>query len=118
MKHNIIQITAMAGLTVPHSINPILQVHFRLSGQKINKGNKQTCRIWGSENSNVIIEKPVCPQRVTVWCGLWHGGIIGPFFFENEQGATVTINGERYYPMLIEFFFQKIEEGDMDDIWF
>ena len=58
------------------------------------------------------------PQRVTVWCGFWYGGIIGPFFFENEQGAAVTVNGERYRAMLNEFLFPKIEEDDMDDIWF
>ena len=27
--------------------------------------NKQNCRIWGSENRNVITEKPMYPQRVT-----------------------------------------------------
>ena len=55
---------------------------------------------------------------MTVWCGFWYDGIIGPFFFENEQGAVVTVNGERYHAMLNEFLFIKIEEDDMDDIWF
>ena len=31
--------------------------------------NKQNCRIWGAENQKMIIEKPLYPQRVTVWCG-------------------------------------------------
>ena len=57
------------------------------------------------------------PQRVTVWCRFWYGGIIGPFFFENEQGAADTLNDERYRAMLNEFLFSKIEEDDMD-IWF
>ena len=30
----------------------------------------------------MIIEKPLYPQHVTVWCGFWAGGIIGPYFFE------------------------------------
>jgi len=51
------------------------------------------------------------PQRVTVWCGFWSGGIIGPFFFENEQGA---VNG--YHAMLNEFLLPKFEEEDTDDI--
>ena len=58
------------------------------------------------------------PQGVTVWCGFWNDGIIGPFFFENEQGAAFTVNGEYYRAMLNEFLFPKIEEDDMDDIWF
>ena len=53
-----------------------------------------------------------------MWCGFWYGGIIGPFFFKNQQEAAVKVNGERYRAMLNEFLFLKIEEGDMDDMWF
>jgi len=56
------------------------------------------------------------PQRVTVWCGFRSGSIIGPFFFENEQGAAVTVNSERYCAMLNEFLLPKFEEEDTDDI--
>ena len=55
---------------------------------------------------------------MTVWWGFWYGGIIGPFLFENEKEAAVTVNGELYHAMLNEFLFPKIEEDDMDDIWF
>ncbi|XP_012059065.1 PREDICTED: uncharacterized protein LOC105622255 [Atta cephalotes] len=64
------------------------------------------------------MEKPMHPQRVTVWCGFWSGGIIRPFFFENEQEAAVTVNNERYRAMLNEFLLPKFEEEDTDDIWF
>ena len=40
---------------------------------------------------------------VTVWCGFWSRGIIGPFFFENEQ-----VNGDSYRAILNEFLFTKI----------
>ena len=58
------------------------------------------------------------PQRATVWCGFWYGGIIGPFFFENEQGAAVTVNGERYRALINQFLFPKIEENDIEENWF
>ena len=97
MKHNIIQMTTTAGLTVPHLINAIFKYTI----------NKQNCRIWSSVNP-INIENPMHPQRVTVWCGFWYGGIIGPFFFENVQGTAVTVNGVRYRAMHNEFLFLKI----------
>ena len=45
-------------------------------------------------------------------------GIIRPFFFKNEQGEAVTVNGDRYRAMLNEFFFTKIGEEDIGNIWF
>ena len=57
-------------------------------------------------------------MRVTVWCGFWSNGIIGPFFFENEQEEPVTVNGKHYRVMLNEFLFTKIEEEDIGNIWF
>ena len=44
--------------------------------------------------------------------------IIGPFFFENEQGASDTVNGELYRAMIKESLFPKIEEDYMNDIQF
>ena len=58
------------------------------------------------------------PKRVTVWCEFWSRGIIGPFFFENEQGEAVTVNGDHYRAMLNEFLLRKIEEEDIGNIWF
>ena len=44
--------------------------------------------------------------------------MVGPFFFENKQGESVTVNGDRYRAMLNEFLFTKIEEEDIGNIWF
>jgi len=50
------------------------KAHFHLDGFV----KRQNCRIWGSENPHVIVEKQIYPQRVSVWCGFRTGGIIGP----------------------------------------
>ena len=90
------------------------EVHFDL-GEYVNK---QNCRIWGTENLHAYIKKRTHPKRVTVWCGFWSRGIIGAFFYENEQGEAVTVKGDRYRALLNECLFTKIEEEDIGNIWF
>ena len=89
------------------------EAHFDLGGYV----NKQNYRVWGTENPHVYTES-THPKRVTVWCGFWSRGIIRTFFFENQQGKAVTVNGDRYRSMLNEFLFTKIEEEDIGNIWF
>ena len=38
------------------------EAHFHFGGYV----NKQNCRIWGTENPHVVVEKPMHSQRVTV----------------------------------------------------
>ena len=71
-----------------------------------------------TEKPHAYIEKPTHPKRIIVWCRFWSRGIIGLFFFENEQGESVTVYGDRYRPMLNDFLFTKIEEVDIGKIWF
>ena len=75
--------------------------------------NKQNCRIWGTENQHLYIAQTTHPKRFTVWCGFWSKGIIGPFFFENEQAEKATINGDRYRTKLNDFLLIKIEEEEL-----
>ena len=58
------------------------------------------------------------PKQVTVWCGFWSRGIIGRFFFENEQAEAVIVNGDRYRVILNEFLFTKIQKEDIANILF
>ncbi|CAK1581247.1 unnamed protein product [Parnassius mnemosyne] len=89
--------------------------NFHLSGYV----NKQNCRIWSSENPKAIIEKPLHAQRVTVWCAMWSGGVIGPFLFEDEAGNPVTVNGSRYREMLTFQFWPIIDDIDITNmVWF
>ena len=66
----------------------------------------------------MIIKKPLYPQRITVWCGFCAGGIIGPYFFENEAGAAVSVNGLRYRTIINEFLWPELEDMDVDDVYF
>ena len=56
--------------------------------------------------------------RVTVWCGFWVGGVIGPYFFEKEAGRTATVNGARYRDAITRFFPPKFDDIDAADTWF
>ncbi|GFW91166.1 uncharacterized protein TNCV_1808871 [Trichonephila clavipes] len=38
--------------------------------------NKQNCRIRSEANPQVYVETPLHPEKVTVWCALWVGGIL------------------------------------------
>ena len=31
-------------------------------------------------------------DKVTVWCGLWAGGVIGPHFFKDAANRNETMN--------------------------
>ena len=66
----------------------------------------------------MIIEMHLYPQRVIVWCGFWAGGIIGNYFFENEAGAAVSVNGLRYRTMINEFLCPELEDIDVDNVYF
>ena len=66
----------------------------------------------------MIIEKPLYPQRVTVWCDFGTGGIVGPYFFLYEARAAVSVNGLRYRTMINEFLWPELEDMDVDDVYF
>ena len=80
--------------------------------------NKQNCCIWDTENPYAYIEKPTHRKKDTVCSGFCSRGIIGPFFFENEQVEAITVNCDRYQVMLNEFLFTKIEVEDIGNILF
>ncbi|GFX12819.1 hypothetical protein TNCV_1975571 [Trichonephila clavipes] len=48
------------------------EAHFWLNGYV----NKQNCRIWSEANAQVYVETPLHPEKLTVWCALWAGGIL------------------------------------------
>ncbi|GFX18087.1 hypothetical protein TNCV_1577661 [Trichonephila clavipes] len=51
---------------------PCDEAHFWLNGYV----NKQNYRIWSVANPQVYVETPLHPEKLTVWCALWAGGIL------------------------------------------
>ena len=76
------------------------EAHFLLNGFV----NKQSMRHWSDSNPHVLHESSLHPEKLTVWCGLWAGGVIGLYFFRNDQDRHVTVNGNRYRSMITEYF--------------
>ncbi|GFU22042.1 hypothetical protein TNCV_405881 [Trichonephila clavipes] len=58
------------GQNTPPSV--LDKAHFWLNGYV----NKQNCRIWSEANPQVYVETPLHPEKLTVWCALWAGGIL------------------------------------------
>ncbi|GFU42013.1 hypothetical protein TNCV_4677001 [Trichonephila clavipes] len=48
------------------------EAHFWLNGYV----NKQNYRIWSEANPQMYVETPLHPEKLTVWCALWAGGIL------------------------------------------
>ncbi|GFS80594.1 uncharacterized protein TNCV_3870191 [Trichonephila clavipes] len=57
-------------LTLTHLVTD--EAHFWLNGYV----NKRNCRIWSEANPQVYVETPLHPEKLTVWCALWAGGIL------------------------------------------
>ncbi|GFV74521.1 uncharacterized protein TNCV_5129631 [Trichonephila clavipes] len=78
------------------------EAHFWLNGYV----SKQNCRIW----SEVYVETPLHPGKLTFWCALWAGGSIGPYFFKNDE-----VNGTRYRAMITSFFISELNNHDVQE---
>ncbi|GFY17913.1 uncharacterized protein TNCV_3384061 [Trichonephila clavipes] len=85
------------------------KAHFWFNGYV----NKQNCRIWSEANPQVYVETPLHPEKLTVWCALWAGGIIGPYFIKNDEGHNVTVNGDQYKAMITNFFNPELSNHDV-----
>ncbi|XP_065675584.1 uncharacterized protein LOC136091800 [Hydra vulgaris] len=83
------------------------EAHFWFNGYV----NKQNCRIWSEGNPQVHAEKPLNPEKLTVWCALWAGGIIGLYIFKNDVG-------DRYRAMITDFFVPRLNNHNVQELWF
>ncbi|GFV03360.1 transposable element Tcb2 transposase [Trichonephila clavipes] len=95
-------------------LDNVVQTHFWLNGYV----NKQNCRIWSEANPQVYVETPLHPEKLTIWCAFWAGGIFGPYFFKNDEGHNVTVNGDWYRAMITNFFTPELNNHDVQELWF
>ena len=90
------------------------EAHFHLSGFV----NKQNCRFWASENPKEVHERPLHTAKVTVWCGITSSRIIGPYFFEDDNGDAISVNGHRYRQMIQEYLLPEIRDNNTENTFF
>ena len=90
------------------------EAHFHLSGYV----NKQNYRYWALENPQD--HRPLHSERLTVWCGIASFGVLGPYFFEDNEGAAVTVASEHYVAMLRNFCEPELRRRgiDLSSVWF
>ncbi|GFX91277.1 uncharacterized protein TNCV_1246921 [Trichonephila clavipes] len=90
----------LCGIPIPDFHKRILfrdEAHFWLNGYV----NKQNCRIWSEANPQVYVETPLHPEKLTVWCALWAGGIIGPYIFKNDEGQIGLHPSQPWHDVLV-----------------
>jgi hypothetical protein len=73
--------------------------------------NSQNARHWSTENPNEMVQAPLHPLKIGVWCALSKTRIIGPIYF------TDTISAQRYKEIL-EKFVRKLRGNDISSIFF
>ena len=78
-----------------------------LSKNCVQRRSSFLAEFWSEDQSEELQKLPIHPEKVIVWCGLWAGGIIGPYFFKNAANRNVTVIGEHYREMISHFFCPK-----------
>jgi len=99
-------------------INTVLMTdeeHFRLSGYV----NKQNYRYWAPENPQEFHQRPLHSERLTVRCGTASFGVLGPYFFEENEGAAIIVTSKLYVAMLRNFCEPELRRHgiDLSSVW-
>ena len=63
-------------------------------------------------------ESSLHTEKITVWCDLLTGYVIGPYFFRDDQDRHVAVNGNRYRSMITEYFWPQLDDMNLGDMWF
>jgi len=79
--------------------------------------NKQKFRYWSASNPHELHQRPTYDPKVTVWCAVWSRGVIGPYFFEDEDGKAITVTSQHYTEMINEFLSPNLPPNN-GTVWF
>ena len=92
------------------------EVHFLLSGYVNSKNNVY----WGTAPPEEVLQRPLPSVKCTAWVAISKHGIIGPYWFEDENERSQTVNKERYVAVLRKFWASLGHRRgtDRDDQWF
>ena len=83
--------------------------HFHIDGRV----NRHNCRYWSKENPHWFSEQSLHSPRITVWVAILQGGLIVPYFFEEN------VDGLAYLQMHKDFFWPIIQAKEVgEDIIF
>ena len=86
------------------------EAHILLSGHV----NSKNCIFWGTQPPDEVLERPLHSVKCTVWVALSKHGIIGPYWFEDEEGQAATVNTERYLVVVRKFWARLGRERGLD----
>jgi len=100
-------------------INTVLitdEAHFHLSGYM----NKENYHYWAPENPQELHQHPLHRERLTVCCGIESFGVFGTYFFEDNEGAAVTVTSKCYVAMQCNFCEPELTRLgiDLSSLWF
>ena len=76
------------------------EAHFLLSGHVNSKNNI----FWGSTPPEFCLQRPLHSVKCTAWVAISKRGVIGSFWFEDDNEQSVTINTEWYVQVLGKFW--------------
>ena len=80
--------------------------HFHINGA-VNSHNNI---FWGSQRPDEVEETSLKGRKVTAFVTVSYRGVFGPYWFEDKNGKTVTINQERYR-LIVNTFYEDLKQS-------
>jgi hypothetical protein len=82
--------------------------------------NRRNYHCWAAKNPQELHQHPLHSDKLTVWCGIASFGVLGPYFFEDNEGAVVAVATEHYVEMLHNFCEPELRRHGscISSVWF